>query len=123
VAFLEMHYPCALDACKIHSSGLHRPLLPAKNEIKAQVLITLLGSMASSVIATSACSFTSTSFSYNIEGIGKLGKGFGTVLPLTPPVRQGDFLCILDLVESLRSCFCAHAGCNVYVQIRLGKSR
>jgi hypothetical protein len=80
-----MHYPCALDACKIHSSGLHRSLLPAKYEIKAQVLITRLH--ASSVVATSACSFTSTSFSYNIEGIWKLGKGFGTVLPPMPPVR------------------------------------
>jgi hypothetical protein len=52
-------------------------------------------SMASSVIAASLWSLTSTSFSYNIEGLGKLGKEFGTMLLLTPAVREGDVLCIL----------------------------
>jgi hypothetical protein len=68
VAFLDIHYRCVLDACKSHSPGLHRPLFHGK-----------------------LCA----SFSYNIEGLGKLGKEFGTMLLLTPAVREGDVLCIL----------------------------
>ena len=65
-------------------------------------------------IATSSCSS-------NIEGKGKVGKGSGTLLPPTLLVRQGNLLCILALVESLRKCFCVDAGCDTSVQIILGK--
>jgi len=73
------------------------PPFACKNETKVQGLITR-GSMVSSVIAKSLCSFTGTSFSLNIKSTGKLGEGFGMLL--TPPVHQGDLLCIFDLVES-----------------------
>jgi hypothetical protein len=49
--------------------------------------------------------------------LGKVGKGSGTLLPPMLPVCQGDFLCILDLVERLGRCFFVDAGCNTSVKI------
>jgi hypothetical protein len=80
------------------------PFFLQKNEIKAQVLITRLhGKLCH---CNKRMLLHQHILCYNIEGIGKLGKEFGIMLPLMLPVRQGDFLCILDLVESLLFCSC-----------------
>ena len=110
---MHRYYWCKQLSSEAHYMSTKEHLITKVSEITFCPFCLMLIIWCSG-IATSSCSS-------NIEGKGKVGKGSGTLLPPTLPVRQGNLLCILALVESLRRCFCVDAGCDTSVQIILGK--
>jgi hypothetical protein len=117
-----MHYPCALDACKAVCQVCIAPFCLQKwNQSIGTNHSSFHGELCHCNKLMLLHQHLLQLKHRTIEGIGKLGKGFGTELLPMPPMRQSDLLCISDLVESLRSCFCVHAGCQAYVEIRWGK--
>jgi hypothetical protein len=118
-----MHYPCALDACKAVCQVCIAPFCLQKwNQSIGTNHSSFHGELCHCNKLMLLHQHLLQLKHRTIEGIGKLGKGFGTELLPMPPMRQSDLLCISDLVESLRSCFCVHAGCQAYVEIRWGKN-